>query len=39
VLYGAAPARGRLPFEVGSYAVGTGVQYDAVRSMREEGMP
>ncbi len=39
VLYGAAAARGRLPFAVGPYPVGTGVPYDAVRATSGEGMP
>jgi beta-N-acetylhexosaminidase len=39
VLYGAAPARGRLPFAVGPYPVGTGVQYDTVRPLAGEEMP
>lgn len=39
VVYGAAPARGRLPVAVGPYPVGTGVQYDTVRFLTEESLP
>jgi beta-N-acetylhexosaminidase len=39
VLYGAAPAQGRLPVAVGPYPVGTGVWYDVVRPLAEAGMP
>jgi beta-N-acetylhexosaminidase len=39
VLYGAAAARGRLPFAVGPYPVGTGVQYDAIRAASSDAIP
>jgi beta-N-acetylhexosaminidase len=39
VLYGTAAALGRLPFAVGPYTVGTGVQYDAIRAASGEAMP
>jgi hypothetical protein len=39
VLYGTAAARGRLPFAVGPFPAGTGVQIDAVRVPRGEPMP
>lgn len=39
VLYGVAPARGRLPVPVGPYPAGAGVLYDAVRSLVPPEMP
>jgi beta-N-acetylhexosaminidase len=39
VLYGTAAARGRLPFAVGPFPVGTGVQVDAIRAASGEAMP
>jgi beta-N-acetylhexosaminidase len=39
VLYGAAPARGRLPIKVGPYPVGTGVRYDALPVFGPDDIP